>query len=249
MFHGSPTCSFVLAVMAACSYGATTAQAKSATESNGLAAQLEALRGITQKRQGLSVGFTQDTFSMTSKRTRTQPGVLECAPPNQFRWETSGKLAELVVSNGSTVWKYSPVARHAQSLSAKSGGLQFLDVLLNPSALGEMFTVSKWDKDNSGANCASLKPSQCPPSAQRGISTEPPAEAKGKILVRLEPKKEEQLASLYVVLDEKTAFADEIRMLFRNGNRTRIVFKGFEEKKIPAERFEFTPPKGTAVDR
>lgn len=211
---------------------------KQTTEvSSSLEARLHRLQMFAEKRIGFSVRFDQTIYSSLRKRTRKENGTLEVMPPNRFRWEVEGKNGELVVSDGTTVWKYSPRARHAQRLPAESEAMRFLDVILSPAALGDRFSLSPWEGGEGKVVSEDPVTSDVPPPKQEG-----------KLQVRLLPKTVEQIEAVMAIIDEKEGFTEELRLVFRSGNRTRIVFSGIQESSFPKDRFLFVPPKGVAVD-
>ena len=54
---------------------------------------------------------------------------------------------------------------------------------------------------------------------------------------------------IHLRVDSLKAEVREMRIAYRNGNRTRLVFEALKEGEVAAARFDFVPPAGTAVDK
>ena len=63
------------------------------------------------------------------------------------------------------------------------------------------------------------------------------------------PKSEGSQERIHLRVDARAAEVRELRIAYRNGNRTRLVFAPLKEANVEAARFDFTPPPGTAVDK
>ena len=67
--------------------------------------------------------------------------------------------------------------------------------------------------------------------------------------LKLIPKKAENQQNIFAVINEKQGIVEEMRIVFKNGNRTRISFENMKSAKIDPVVFSFVPPQGTAVDK
>jgi outer membrane lipoprotein-sorting protein len=207
-------------------------------ESPSLKAALERIQELELQRKSISVTFEQTRYKALLKKTVVEKGSLEFVQPKSFRWEIFSPFKEVYVSNGKVFWKYSEVAKHAQKLSGDTGELAVLDVLFKPGSLDRSYRIEAWTVKNSDSSGGSDV-----------VSFEPPVEKTGTLLLALFPRVKSKQKALYVALDENKGYVKDLRILHENGNRVRTVFGVFSEKLIPASRFDFQPPPGTAVDQ
>jgi outer membrane lipoprotein-sorting protein len=77
----------------------------------------------------------------------------------------------------------------------------------------------------------------------------PPKQNDDLLYLKLLPKGDKQQKVLYAVIQVKTGFIQELRIVQLNGNRSRLVFANYSLKSILKEVFQFTPPKGIVVDK
>ncbi len=206
--------------------------------SESLVSALSKIQETAARRKAVSVSFEQTRYKALVKKNVVENGTLDYAPPKNFRWEISSPFKEIYVSNNKDFWKYSQVAKHAQKLKVESAELTTLDVLFKLGNLTRDYRVEPWTSQNSLST---------DPAEQAFVA--PPTEKRGKLLVALFPRVKSKQKAMYVVVNESKAFVDELRIVHENGNRVRTVFGSLSEKSIPASRFEFVPPAGTAVDQ
>jgi len=55
---------------------------------------------------GIKAQFVQHTFDGKNTLLQTQKGLVQLKRPNNFRWESTGHYAQLLLSNGTTLWQY-----------------------------------------------------------------------------------------------------------------------------------------------
>jgi outer membrane lipoprotein-sorting protein len=149
---------------------------------------------------------------------------------------------ELYVNNGKEFWKYTEATRHAQKLPASSVELDFVDLVLRLDSLSQRYDVAPWVRQE--LPVAKKAGGELPAAT----SDDPPPAVNGMLLLALTPKQEGTQEKIFLRVDDRKAEVRELRIRYRNGNRTRIVFEALKEGGVEASRFDFTPPPGTAVD-
>lgn len=188
-------------------------------------------------RKDFTVEFRQEVYSALRKKSSESHGSLSFQPPGKFRWELRGAKRELYVSNGKDFWKYDESNKHAQRLPPESASLDFVDVVTKLSRLSELFSIETWKA-----------PQDAPADAAARQFRTPPTETNA-LLIKLVPKAAGPQESVYLSIDKASGAIIEMRIAFRNGNRTRLVLTNLKEAAVDPKVFEFTPPPGTAVDR
>lgn len=197
------------------------------------ASRLEKFQASAKK--PFKVGLKQEFYSALRKKSEASVGELEFAPPKSFRWsmktpKTVGNAiqfkSEIYVSNGKEFWKYNESAKHAVKYSSNIKELDFLDVILNPAQLAKTYNVEEWKN-----------------------GTEPPPDVcKDRLCVALESKETLGKRKLFLILNEKSGWVEELRIVYQDGNRAVLRFEDHKIGEIAKGRFDFTPPPGTAVD-
>lgn len=189
------------------------------------------------KHQQFSVPFSQETYSALRDKVSLSEGVLSIQKPSSFRFELTTPRATLYVSDGRDFWKYDPSLKHAQHLDAQAADFEFVKLLTDLSNLKKQYTVSQWSSAGQKSDL---------PAVQSDL---PPAPKAGQIAIKLEPQKDKQQKVLYAIMDVKSGFMEELRMVHLNGNRMRMMFGKPSTKLLDREQFHFTPPEGVAVDK
>jgi chaperone LolA len=189
-----------------------------------------------------SVQFKQDLYSSLRDKVIKSEGVLVVKKPNSFRYEVTSPRKELYVSNGHDFWRFVPELKHAQQFQMHSQNLGFINILSNLSRLSNFYEVSEWvgdqpQKTDNDTNDLAVK------------SDLPPKQNDDLLYLKLLPKGDKQQKVLYAVIQVKTGFIQELRIVQLNGNRSRLVFANYSLKSILKEVFQFTPPKGIVVDK
>lgn len=203
----------------------------STQESAKLAAELKSLQEKANKHSSLRADFEQQIFSALRKKTTTSKGQLFFAQPKKFRWEIATPSKELYVNNGEWFWKYVENTKHALRMPANSGELEFLDVVFHLDKLPGKFGLKKlstWPLEET--------------------QPEKPCPAK-HVCFALEPLQKGNQKSVGIVINQTSGFVSRLRIEFKNGNKTNIVFHSFQPEKVADDVFEFSPPPGTAVDK
>jgi len=223
---------------------ATSAQKPVAATADALLTRVQGIQATASKREHFSVNFAQSFFSALSKKNRQSSGALEFSAPRAFRWEVRKPSLEVYVTDGKDFWKYTEATRHAQRLPPAGLELDFVDLVLKLSSLTERYDVAAWTPS------PEVKTDGAAATKNDAVrSDEPPATESGTLLLALTPKKEGGQKRIYLGVDEAKASVKELRIVYANGNRTRIVFEPLKLAKVDVKRFTFTPPAGTAVDR
>lgn len=194
------------------------------------------------KQSNFSVNFKQEIFSVLRDKTTSSNGILTIKKPTSFRFEITSPRQEIYVSNGKSFWKYIPELKHAQHLRANSNELGFVNLLTNLSHIKKYYEITEWTNEEAkklkqDINTAVVK------------SDAPPPQNDDDVHLKLVPKGDKQQKVLYAVIQVKTGFIQELRIVQLNGNRTRLIFSQYSPKSISDEVFEFTPPQGIAVDK
>jgi chaperone LolA len=186
------------------------------------AEKLKLVQSIAAKRKAMSVKFEQVFTSGISKSVRKSQGTLDYLAPVSFRWEVQSPRLEVYVNSPKEMISYTEVTKHAQKMPAGSLELDYVDLALNFSSLEKKYTVSS---------------SQLIPVAP------------GEFCIELKPFTENLQQSILLVLNEKKAFVTKMKINSQNANTTLITFKDPTFFAKPSSRFDFTPPKGTAIDK
>lgn len=177
----------------------------------------------------------QDSYSALRKKTDVSTGTLQFSPPQSFRWEMSSGASsakeprkEIIVSNGTTLWRYNSATKHARSMPTRDlKELETLDAILKPATLTRKFKILEWDP-----------------------KVEPlPVDTAGRMHLMLKPLDSSETHTLFLLLNEKTGWVEEVRIVYQNGNRAKLNFEGYTHAKVAKSRFDFTPPSGTVVDQ
>ena len=193
------------------------------------------------KHSNFTVNFTQEIFSVLRDKVSTTSGILTIKKPASFRFESMLPRQEIYISNGKSFWKYIPDLKHAQHLRANSKELGFVNLLTNLSQIKKYYDVFEWKNETSEKTKQDINTSTVK-------SDSPPPQNDDNIFLKLEPKGDKQQKVLYAVIQVKTGFIQELRIVQLNGNRTRLVFSQYSPKLVSDKVFEFTPPQGIAVD-
>lgn len=195
-----------------------------------------------EKNKNFQVHFKQEIYSILRDKISVSSGNLSVREPNLFRFEVTEPRSELYVSNGSDFWKYVPSLKHAQHLKTQTGEFGFIKLLTDLSYLKKTYKTTEWTNSeakmlNQKANLPAVE-SELPPA----LSTP------HRLAIKLDPKGDKSQKVLYAIVDVKTGFIEELRIVQLNGNRTRLVFTGYEVKPLPMQIFQFKPPSGIVVN-
>lgn len=184
-----------------------------------------ALQGRYKDTSSLQASFVQVQASAISGEVRSK-GTVQVQKPRKARWETSGELGSLFVTNGAKMSIYTPAMKQVIQMDdmsqASSGSVDILALLEDISKLDEQFEVTL-------------------------LGAEDPA-AKKHIVVDATPRKAGGYKSVRLEFDRKSL--DLARVVFTDsmGGTTDLQFSGLKlDAKIDDSAFEFTPPDGVTV--
>ncbi|KAB8037778.1 hypothetical protein GCL60_11430 [Silvanigrella paludirubra] len=197
---------------------------------------------LASKQEIFTVNFKQEIYSALRDKISLSDGVLSIKKPSSFRFEITSPRKEIYLSNGKSFWKYIPELKHAQHLNASSNELGFVQLLTDLSNIKKFYDVTEWKKSEG-------KKAQHDINTSHVKSDTPPLQNDDDILLRLTPKGDKQQKVLYAVIQVKTGFIQELRIVQLNGNRTRLLFDTYSPKPVSNDLFEFTPPQGIVVDK
>lgn len=184
-----------------------------------------------------SVSFSQETYSALRDKVSSSEGMLSIAKPSSFRFEVTSPRTTLYVSNGRDFWKYDPSLQHAQHLNAQAADFEFVKLLTDLSKLKKQYKVSQWLSTDEKSARAEVQ------------SDDPPSIKESQIGIKLEPQKDKQQKVLYAIMNVKSGFMEELRMVHLNGNRVRMLFGKPSTQPLERDKFYFIPPEGVAVDK
>jgi outer membrane lipoprotein carrier protein len=178
-----------------------------------------------------SADFEQTTRSALFGATgagQTAPttGHVVFAKPGKMRWTYQSPEESLVVSDGKTLWLYSPALKEAQRLPVSEGFLTgaALQFLLGDGKLVESFDISA---------------ESCPirEAAAAKATGVPPV-----IELELVPKEASSYERLGITANPETGEVLATRVVDLFGNETRIAFRDIQTNRDPAPAsFTFQP--------
>lgn len=91
-----------------------------------------------------SADFSQQVIDLDGKVIQDASGELAMAHPNKFRWQVIQPDEELVLSNGNTVWMYSPFVEQVTLLDQADAvaGTPFLLLASTDKAVWQQYVVT-----------------------------------------------------------------------------------------------------------
>jgi outer membrane lipoprotein carrier protein len=211
------------AVLACVLAFAATAAAQPAPQS--LDDVIKGLEGAYGKINDLKAEFTQNAFNKSLNQTIPASGVVYLKKGGKLRWEYKEPTPQEIVSDGKTLWVYTPtlnqvnVAPAPEALAGPAGSF-----LVGLGKLREHFGVRFMNpaspRDRDGNVVLDLTPKQPLPTLAR-------------LILSIDPKSWEVRKA--VVYDQ---FENTLTMQF-----TRMTLNS----SLPDSLFTFTPPKGVAT--
>ncbi|HEY4092723.1 MAG TPA: outer membrane lipoprotein chaperone LolA [Luteibacter sp.] len=179
----------------------------------------ERLDAFAKGLHSLTGRFSQTLFDVNGGPGKTTTGVVSLEAPRQFRWEVTAPSKQTIVADGSRVWLYDPDLEQVTVRKQSSEEAQSpLTVLTDLSQLDKGFFKVAEQGEHDGMQWLRLSSTAKDPAFDYADLG---FDASG--LARME-------------------FKDQI------GNTTRIQFAGWQKNTaIPADTFNFVPPKGTDV--
>ena len=186
---------------------------------------IRGLEGAYSRMTDLKADFAQSSFNKSLNQTIPAQGVVSLKRGGKLRWEYSEPTKQEIVSDGKTLWVYTPSLNQVntgpapESLSGPAGSF-----LAGLGKVREHFTVRFLNpaqpRDADGNVALDLTPKQSLPTLSR-------------LILAVDPKQWEVRKA--VVYDQ---FENTVSMRF-----TKVTMNG----GLPDKLFTFVPPPNTAV--
>lgn len=177
---------------------------------------VEAFHRILSQHQTLSADFVQVVVDPNGKPLQQTTGSIDLKKPDLFRWVTDKPYSQELVSDGTYVWLYDK----------------------------DLEQVTRQPLDKRATATPALLLSNDVKAIEKSFDVQGRTDGNGLWFFQLKPK-------------DKDSLFTELRMSFDNSHlkemsfsdslaqQTRITFRNMEEDTIlPANLFQFTPPKG-----
>ncbi len=165
--------------------------------------------------------FTQQVLDQNGNQIQNASGIMEFQRPGKFRWTYQKPYEQLIVGDGSKFWLY--------------------DADLN------QVTVRKLDAALGSSPAALLSGNN---EIERGFALTEDGSKDGLEWLQATPKGKGQDSSFNSILMGFNAQAELVVMELNDmfGHKTVLRFSGMQRNpKIPAQQFQFAPPKGADV--
>lgn len=181
------------------------------------------------KAKTLQASFQQEQWVEITGQDKVTEGTLEVKLPGEFRWETLTPDRSLVVSDGKSVWFYTPPfseGGRGQILKQAVGGHQ--TVLLQALLAGNLSRIQ----------FTKLRRVACKSCAQ------------GVEALEMIPKKGTAagVTTARVFVDSKKHEISRVELSYRSGNRSKISLQNLVlGKPFEPGRFRFVAPPDTDV--
>jgi len=170
-----------------------------------------------------SADFEQFSTNPVNQKQR-DGGHLYLTKDKKMRWEYEGPEKQLFVSNGKTLYSYSPLKREATKEQVKDSTADQIPLmyLVGQSGLKNKFEASD-------------------------LKTKPLFE--GDAVIRLVPKRKNTgVQSIDIEVNPGTNLIDRMVILAMDKSRNELIFGNIViNSNIAASMFEFKPPPGTRV--
>jgi len=192
----------------------------------GLPTLLAATEANYARAGSLSAEFSQEDISAAFGEKKASSGTLSWKSPDSLRWETKSPEANLVVSNGRTVWLYTPPFDETESgqvIIRKTSAVKsrMLDALVAGRFSGLL---------RQGMAISS--------TAKRSFVLKPSKRASGN------------LKQVSITLDQNSPIISKVAIEYRDGNRSTIELSQVRMgEKLPGSLFDFKIPPRTDVVR
>lgn len=169
--------------------------------------------------------YLQTATLQVAGQTERAAGKFFLKRPAMMRWEQESPEPRLLVTDGTTLWTYSPLDRQAitQPVGPALQASPSLHFLTGMATLGATFTVASVLEDPAGdALFVSLTPKTPDPVVRR----------------------------LILRVHRRTALVDRLTVVDAYENTTVLEFSALRENpRLPDSLFSFKPPPGTDVIR
>lgn len=182
---------------------------------------VRALEGTYKGVQSLKADFVQVQRSSITGEIR-QKGTVQLKRPKKARWEFQGGDASTFVTDGKTMWIYTPATKQvietADVGGAAGGGMtELLDSL---EKIDQFFTTT----------------------LVAG------GDGKGSYVVDLAPKSGGQFKKMSITVSRKKYAVEKVKLVDQMGNETELTFSQLKlNADVTDAAFTFTPPAGVTV--
>jgi chaperone LolA len=183
------------------------------------AGAIEKLKTFIAATRSAQANFTQEMLDQGGKRIQSASGIMQFQRPGKFRWSYQKPYEQLIVGDGEKFWLY--------------------DVDLN------QVTVKKLDAALGSSPAALLSGSN---EIERDFILREGGDRDGFEWLLATPKGQDgSFNAIHMAFDAQSGLAVmELNDMF--GHKTVLRFSAMQRNpKIPAQQFQFTPPKGADV--
>ena len=205
--------------------GTPAALAQEAPEPATVAELTAAVEAAYKGVSSMKADFTQVSRSAAMGEGEKQRGRIQLMRPRSMRWDFTHPDPKLFVTDGKTMWVYTPAEKQviiSQDLGGGDGGVDQL--LTTLESLDELFEVTLVDR-------------------QGGIE-------KRSYVLELVPRKEGAFKSLRLELSRRKYELEKLVIVDAFDNETEMTFSNLKlNPTIAAAEFSFTVPSGIQVVR
>jgi outer membrane lipoprotein carrier protein len=204
--------------------GGSSPSDKAAAVAGPLAAVVAKVQGAYSKLETLHAGFEQSSKMASSSKPRVDTGIVEFKKGGMMRWDFEKPEPRAFISDGKTLWIYSPKDKQVIQSDLRSGASQTaLNFMAGLGDLGRDFTPA--------------------------LATEPEYQRPGMNALHLTPKEAiGTLKRLTIVVSEADGLVREAYVADQMGSTTRIAFSDLKvNTPIADSRFSFKAPAGVDV--
>lgn len=184
------------------------------------------LKSLLSPLQTLSGQFSQKVMNEQGILLQEAKGKVQLKKPGQFRWEMEGQDPRSVIADGKKVWDYDKELEQVtvQPFVKGQGSAPIFFLTGDVSALDKDFKVVKINPNDKG---------KCMEGCDACFELEPKAS---------------QGSFQWIRVGFKDKKLHEMELLDQLGQRSVFIFTGVVlNENIPAQQFQFKPPKGVDV--
>lgn len=180
---------------------------------------IDKLKSFIAATRSAQANFTQEVLDQNGKRIQSASGIMLFQRPGKFRWEYQKPYEQLIVGDGAKFWLY--------------------DVDLN------QVTVKKLDAALGSSPAALLSGNN---EIERGFALQDLGARDGLAWLQATPKSTETSFEKVLMGFDPGAELKVMELHDTFGNHTVLRFAALQRNPpIPAQQFQFTPPKGADV--
>lgn len=181
---------------------------------------LNEVETVYKKSGTLTAEFSQEKFIASLKMKKTSSGVLWVKRPKSFRWQTHEPDPNILVSNGTKTWFYTPPfdeSEPGQVIIRKSSEVQ--SQLLNALLMGAFSNYNKM-------KIQTINPQEYLLTPQAGTAAD--------------------IEKIRIKIDQNKKHITQVHLVHKGGNTSQITLSKIDlGKKLTEDLFIFTPPANT----